>query len=487
MRTPNLLVLASYLLGAFILPVCPAWMTAQSHSVATVDGTRRHTIQSRVLGETRIVDITTPRGYDANPSARYPVVVTLDGEFEGEVAAAIARFYGGVGMLPGVIVVSVHNTARTRDLTPPAIPPFAPPPGASGGADRFLSYLANEALPLVHRTYRTAPMRVLIGHSLGGLFALHAIASRPELFTGYVIMEPATWWNDQAPVRAARAALALPNARRARVMLVNAPSLSADTSSWGGDRPMVRHVRVGEETHQSMAAAGIAAGLRRLFEDFRPPRWRPGSSPVEMLARYDSLAARIGYEVPVPAATYATIVRMALDARYFDDAGRALTRMEHALGVSDETREYRSRLDRERREPVPPGFVPLVIPAARPTATQAARFVGRWRSVDAREPHEVEIRASGDTIIIHDRVTFAEGEPFEADDPVIQVTNEGVLEWGLPFFQGLAALVVLKATLTDDSTMVVRREARGWLPRDPHFDARSVVRLTRIVGNARPE
>lgn len=126
------------------------------------------------------------------------------------------------------------------------------------------------------------------------------------------------------------------------------------------------------------------------------------------------------------------------------------------------------------------GVVAVVIPASRPSAAQAARFIGRWRSVGPTEPHEVDIRVSADTLVFHDHVTFPEDEPFDADDPVIQLTNNGVLEWGLPFFNGLAALVVLKATLVDNETMVVDREARGWVPRDPNFEAHLVVRFKRI-------
>ena len=140
----------------------------------------------------------------------------------------------------------------------------------------------------------------------------------------------------------------------------------------------------------------------------------------------------------------------------------------------------RTRLASERKQPAPAGWIPLVIPASRPSAAQAARFVGRWRSVGAAEPHEVEIRVSADTLVIHDHITFPEGEPFDADDPVIQLTSNGVLEWGLPFFNGLAALVVLKATLADNDTLVVARESRGWVPRDPSYKPHVVVRFKRI-------
>lgn len=468
----------SALAACLALPACS--LDGQQTPGAPFQSTTRHRIESAPLGETRIVDVTLPHRYAADTAARYPVIVALDGEFEGEIAASIARFYANMGSIPGVIVVAIHNTARTRDLTPAPIPPFTAPPGPSGGADRFLTFVADEVLPFIDRQWRAAPMRVLIGHSLGGLFALHTLAKRPDLFTGYVIMEPAAWWNDQQPARAAAEVLRTPAARQARVMLVNAQSLTTDTTAWGGARPMVRHIRILEESHASMAAIGMAAGLRRLFEDFRPPQWRPGTSPIEMLARYDSLAARVGYVVPIPVQTYETVVRMCLNARLFDDAERALVRMERARGVTEESRDLRERLVAERNRPAPAGWIPLVVPAKRPTPAQASRFLGRWRSVDGRRPHDVEVRASGDTIVVHDRIAFPDNEPFDADDPVITITDRGTLEWGLPFFRGLAALLVQVGTLEDDDTMVVRSEPRGWLPRDPNFPAGRVVRFKRV-------
>lgn len=447
---------------------------------AGAQSTRRLTINSAILAEQRTYDVSLPRQYTADSTKRFPLVVVLDGESQGEVATAIARYDGDVGTTPPVIVVAVHNTRRMRDFTPAAVSGFEPPPGTTGGAARFLSFLGDELLPSIDRSYRTAPMRVLIGHSLGGLFALHAIANRPALFTGYVVMEPAAWWNNMKPVADAQAALGRPEARRARVMLVNAPALSADTSGWGGDRPMVRNIRVADETHEGMAVTGISAALRRMFEDFRAPQWRPGTSPIDMLQRYDSLAARIGYQVDVPAAAYALVVRMCLDSRFFADADRALARMEAATGVSADTREFRARLAAERNQPAPSNFVPLVIPATRPSPVSAAKYLGKWQSVDGPWPHTVDIRASGDTIVVRDRIQFPQGEPMESDDPVIQIAADGGLEWGLRTFNGLAALDVLHAHLIDDNTLEVTHEDRGWVRRSSEPVAR-VVHFKRVA------
>jgi hypothetical protein len=156
--------------------------------------------------------------------------------------------------------------------------------------------------------------------------------------------------------------------------------------------------------------------------------------------------------------------------------------MERTFGVSARSRELREQLDQERREPAPANFIPLEIPARRPAPARAAAFIGRWRSVDAREPHDIEIRPSGDTLVVHDYVVYPEGPPYDADDVVIRVTDDGVLEWGMPLFKGLAALVVLKGQI-DGETLVVRREARGWAPKDPNFRTDRITRYRRLVGS----
>lgn len=438
-------------------------------------------IESRALGETRTIDVALPKGYDADTSLRYPVIVVLDGEFEGEIATAAARFYAGVGQVPPAIVIGVRNTNRNRDFTPAPASGFRIPPEAegAGGAERFLSFVGDELVPYLDHRYRTAPLRVLIGHSLGGLFALYALGRRPELFTGYVVMEPSVWWNNGKELADARAALERPAGARARVMLVNTQSIGLDTTKWGGTQPMVRYLGTKGETHESMALVGMTEGLRAMFVDFRPTGWIPGTHPIQMLGRYDSLMARVGYAPPIPIESFATVARMSIDGRYFDDAATVLDRWERTYGPSSQSREFRTRLREERGTPTPAGWVPLVIPAHRPTAREARAFVGRWVTMGAGTRHEVEIAALGDTLAVHDRVQAPDGSWIESDGPVVQLTADGAFEWGLPWFQGLAALVVLHGTVGPDGTMTVTRQPRGWVPRQSGPDMTATERLRR--------
>ena len=55
---------------------------------------------------------------------------------------------------------------------------------------RYLAALEAEVLPFVESRYRTAPSRLLAGHSLGGLFTTYALVNRPDLFNGYIALSP---------------------------------------------------------------------------------------------------------------------------------------------------------------------------------------------------------------------------------------------------------------------------------------------------------
>lgn len=93
---------------------------------------------------------------------------------------------------------------RWRDLTSRAMAPVEPIPfyrGApanrtTGGRDAFLTMIAEQLLPELERRHPLDRSQTTIyGHSLGGLFVLHALFTRPRLFARYVAADPSVWWN----------------------------------------------------------------------------------------------------------------------------------------------------------------------------------------------------------------------------------------------------------------------------------------------------
>jgi len=155
-------------------------------------------IESRVLNETRPLFVATPPSYDVN-NDRYGVLYVLDGDWQFQHTVASAQFLGGFAnqLIPPLVIVGIGNTDRMRDMTP-AAEGQENPLVVQGGAEQFLEFIVEELKPWVSEHYRTSDYSVLIGHSLGGLFAAHTMVTRPEAFDGFLVVDPSLNWNAQA-------------------------------------------------------------------------------------------------------------------------------------------------------------------------------------------------------------------------------------------------------------------------------------------------
>jgi hypothetical protein len=84
---------------------------------------------------------------------------------------------------------------RGRDYTPTA---SADEP-SSGGADRFLEYLGGSLWPELSRRYPLRETgRIIAGHSLASLVALHALFQRKPFFDLALAGAPSIWWDDRS-------------------------------------------------------------------------------------------------------------------------------------------------------------------------------------------------------------------------------------------------------------------------------------------------
>ncbi len=162
-------------------------------------------LYSNVLDERREIIVGLPAGYEGGDET-YPVVYLLDGPSHFHHTTGTARFLARNGRMPNVIVVAIPNTDRTRDMSPPIHSDVGPPRPGAGGADNFLEFISAELMPFIDEHYRTRPYEILIGHSLGGLFANHALVHRPDVFDAYISISPSLWWDEQRLVAQADSA-----------------------------------------------------------------------------------------------------------------------------------------------------------------------------------------------------------------------------------------------------------------------------------------
>jgi predicted alpha/beta superfamily hydrolase len=197
--------LVASLSGAFLLLSASSHAVAQDGSKSIVIGEER-TLFSERLSEERTILVGKPAGYDQG-DATYPVLFLLDGRDHFHHTTGVTGFLARNELMPAMLVVAIPNTVRIRDLTPRSLDPrLIELEPMHGGAENFRSFFADELIPWLDENYRTRPYRILVGHSLGGLFAIDSLLARPDLFDAYIAISPSLHWDGGRAVERANAA-----------------------------------------------------------------------------------------------------------------------------------------------------------------------------------------------------------------------------------------------------------------------------------------
>ncbi len=195
--------------GLALVASCTAAPAASPHPAVAAIG-ETFTIDSKVLGERRVINVYLPPGY-ATATARYPVLYMPDGGMAEDFPHVVGSVDVSIknAVVRPMIVVGVENTERRRDLVGPTdVPEERAVAPHAGGADRFRAFLRDELKPWINARYRTTTESALIGESLAGLFVVETFVVDPTLFDGYIAADPSVWWNGRAVVRDVNAHLA---------------------------------------------------------------------------------------------------------------------------------------------------------------------------------------------------------------------------------------------------------------------------------------
>src|ERR1700709_283546 len=164
------------ILLAFVLP--SFYVSARAQSQNNFSLGFADSVKSNILKEQRQLLIYTPyQGKKSRAATKdnYPVIYVLDGENNFRSVAIIVERLADMGLCPPMIVVGIPNTDRSRDLTPTTVANNTDGVKNSGGGERFLSFMDKELIPYIESNYLTAPYKLFMGHSLGGLMVVQAI------------------------------------------------------------------------------------------------------------------------------------------------------------------------------------------------------------------------------------------------------------------------------------------------------------------------
>jgi predicted alpha/beta superfamily hydrolase len=297
---------------------------------------REDNVYSKILNEKRQIWVNVPTNDSPDgvfAQQRYPVIYLLDGwEPNFSILTSIVQLLGGGSgnlSFPQMIVVGIPNTDRTRDLTPTHIV-SAPNMDSisartSGGGEKFVSFIDKELIPHIDSVYPTAPYRVFIGHSLGGLLSIYAMINHTHLFNAYVAIDPSMIWDDKKILNQAKKALEKNNFDGSSLFLAIANTMNSgvDTNIIG---PIMRatfqlgdylnaNKRNGlisstkyypDYDHQSVPLVAQYDALRFLFNfytlnfpytDFFDPFYK---ADTMLSAHYKNISDRMGYKVSPP-------------------------------------------------------------------------------------------------------------------------------------------------------------------------------------------
>jgi predicted alpha/beta superfamily hydrolase len=172
------------------LLICSFCLSAQNEEAIAIG--KKEIIASKLLNENRTIWVYTPNftSQHVNPDKRYPVMYLLDGGAHFFSTVGIIQQLSqanGNGILPEMIVVAIESTNRLKDFVPDDLTKLNP----------FEEFLTSELIPFIDKKYKTAPYKLLAGHSLGGLTAINLLTRSPQSFNAYIAIDPSMWYDNE--------------------------------------------------------------------------------------------------------------------------------------------------------------------------------------------------------------------------------------------------------------------------------------------------
>lgn len=276
---------------------------------------QRLVIHSKILNEDRTIWVRMPAAAQGKQES-YAVIYATDAGGNVNEIGSLVDYLADNNLMPPLIVVAIANTGRNRDLTPTHADVknsdgTVDPIPTSGGADKFLDFMQTELMPEIEKRFRTEPYRILVGHSLGGLFAVHALFGRPELFQACIVSSPSLWWDDFWVLHEAEDFLAKRQAfKKTLFFSLGNEKGNMDTGFSRFQKIVetnkpkdfeVRSAHYLDEEHTSTELMTHYAALRLIFRGWQIPR-EPGTGRfVGGLAgvenHYRELSDRLGFKI----------------------------------------------------------------------------------------------------------------------------------------------------------------------------------------------
>ncbi|GAA0713184.1 alpha/beta hydrolase-fold protein [Aquimarina litoralis] len=231
------------------------------------------TFRSLKLDQNRDLKIQLPRNYEKNEDKIYPVIIVLDGDHLFEPVAGNVDYFSYWEDMPESIVVGVLQRKTREDDCRYDLASYLP----EGKGAAFFEFIGQELLPYIDENYRTAQLKMIVGHDYTANFINYFLFKDNPIFQAYINLSP-----ELAPPMEERIFNVLSSAKSdmwyylatatndAEIIKKNLVKVDEKLSTI--ENPEVNYFfdNFDESSHYTLVGRAIPKALETIFEMYRP-------------------------------------------------------------------------------------------------------------------------------------------------------------------------------------------------------------------------
>ncbi len=224
------------------------------------------------LDQNRELKIQLPRNYKKNVKKTYPLILVLDGDYLFEPVVGNVDYFSYWEDMPESIVVGINQRKTREDDCRYDVAEYLP---SQKGAE-FFEFIGQELVPYINKTYRTAQLKIIVGHDYTANYINYFLFKDNPIFQGYICLSP-----EFGPPMGDRIANVLETSADIWYYLATATNdadnikknlVALDEKMQAIENPETHYFfdNFEESSHYTLVGRGIPKALEAIFEMYRP-------------------------------------------------------------------------------------------------------------------------------------------------------------------------------------------------------------------------
>lgn len=172
----------------FRIPIIAIYYSLLLITFASANDEIKMDFSSSILEEVRPIYVRLPVDYDKEYDEKYPTLYVLNSKDNFDWSSYIVELQASKNAIEDMVIVGLPHIGNYYDDHYP----FAEEDSlvSSSRAEKHSSYIREEVIPYIESNYNVNQGRVIIGHSLAGLFVSHLYTEFPDSFSTFVALSP---------------------------------------------------------------------------------------------------------------------------------------------------------------------------------------------------------------------------------------------------------------------------------------------------------